>query len=277
MISHRSLLRSRIVAAAFCAALAASVDSASAQVNGMFGSRSMGSSVSAGTGSTFGGSSRSVTGGTGTGGAVGGGESAQTTGSITGNERFLRDNRQAGAFVGGDSSDNTAMRSQANGTTGGMNGMNGMGGMNGLGGLGQNRLGQNGLGGFGQNRLGQNGLGGLNGMNGMNNASRGSISRATRGGREYAVKLIPDFEFDRPEGSALQTTVVKRLAQSSALKKLPGVDVSMDGRKAVLTGAVPTDRDRKLIAAIVQLEPGVSEVVNQLTVVVAPSVPTANR
>lgn len=276
MISHRSLLRSRILAAAaLCAALASSAKEAAAQTSGMFGSRNMGSSVSAGTGGAFGGSSRTVTGGAGSGGGVGGGtENAAAGGTINGNERFLRENRQ-GAFVGGDSADNTALRSQgANGAAGGMNGMGGMGGMNGLGGLGQNRLGQNGLGGLGQNRLGQNGFGGLNGMNGTNNASRGSISRATRGGREYAVKLIPDFEFDRPEGSALQTTVVKRLAQSSALKKLPGVDVAMDGRTAVLSGAVPSDRDRKLIEAIVKLEPGVSEVDNQLTVVVAPS---ANR
>ena len=48
------------------------------------------------------------------------------------------------------------------------------------------------------------------------------------------------------------------------------MQVSLAGRKAVLKGAVKTAHDRVLAEQLLLLEPGVSDVVNQLVVAVSP-------
>jgi len=66
-------------------------------------------------------------------------------------------------------------------------------------------------------------------------------------------------------------------AFEARLKKLPGLEkgntiqVAMQGRTAVLTGSVGSDRDRKLAAGLALLEPGISAVQNELVVADAPS------
>jgi osmotically-inducible protein OsmY len=76
--------------------------------------------------------------------------------------------------------------------------------------------------------------------------------------------------------SATAPTSLGRVFEAR-LKKLPGLEkgnsiqVSMEGRTAVLTGSVASDRDRKLAEGLALLEPGISAVQNELVVADAAS------
>ena len=76
--------------------------------------------------------------------------------------------------------------------------------------------------------------------------------------------------------SATAPTSLGRVFEAR-LKKLPGLEkgnsiqVSMQGRTAVLTGSVASDRDRKLAQGLALLEPGISAVQNELVVADAAS------
>ena len=48
---------------------------------------------------------------------------------------------------------------------------------------------------------------------------------------------------------------------------LRGIRVTMEGRTAVLTGQVSTERERRMSQLLVQLEPGVRQVDNRISVV----------
>jgi hypothetical protein len=53
---------------------------------------------------------------------------------------------------------------------------------------------------------------------------------------------------------------------SSRIRQLESVSVAVDGRTAVLTGTVPTPRDRELAIRLARLEPGISVVRSELVV-----------
>jgi len=66
--------------------------------------------------------------------------------------------------------------------------------------------------------------------------------------------------------TVLEADVQSRLATSFELRGIRGAQVAMTPQGAVLTGVVPTERDRALIAQLVALEPGVGAIDNRLTV-----------
>ena len=58
-----------------------------------------------------------------------------------------------------------------------------------------------------------------------------------------------------------------RFKQISGMTALRGIRVTMEGRTAVLTGLVSTERERRMSQLLVQLEPGVRQVDNRISVV----------
>jgi len=123
----------------------------------------------------------------------------------------------------------------------------GAGGIGGLGGLG--RLGGGGLGGLG-------GLGSLFG--GLNTQQQG-----TKPAIRTRLRSAVLYEPHPPE------RVQQRVGQqfrSLSQPALRGVRVTMEGRKGILTGVVESERHHRMSEMLLRLEPGVSEVDNQLII-----------
>ena len=224
---------------------------------GLFGSRNMGGSFQAGNRTFRGGSAAAGgQGGMGQGGAAVAGNGA---GQLTGSERFIRGNRQPGQFVGGDAQSQGfvgAAGGQAGVGQGGRGGM-GMGGMGpGLGGFNQfGGLGGLGLPGFGQNAFGaQGGRGnrGQRGVGGRNNQIR------------YRTTMRVGFEPPARPVGVTSAQVAVRLQKSSQLNWVSPVQVQLVDRTAILRGTVATEHERALAEQVVLLEPGVSQVQNEI-------------
>lgn len=143
----------------------------------------------------------------------------------------------------------------ANAAVGGALGRTGFGGLGGLGGLGGFGGGFGGGlgGGFG-------GMGGRGGQN-MNNQNETRV-RAT-------VKI--GFDYNAPVPAARSQAINSRLARIPLPPKYNTVNVTMQGRKALITGTVPTTADGKLIERLLSLEPGVDGVDNQLVFTAEPT------
>ena len=142
-----------------------------------------------------------------------------------------------------------------NGGLGGIGGVGGLGGIGGIGGIG-------GFGGFGANR---------NNANNLNNQNQNTD-------RMLPVRLTPD-----PRFLISQTRAIENLQER--LTKLPGVSeaasnvqLAAQGDVFVLSGSVDSAAQRDLIAGLVNLEPGVREVRNQLKIRgQAPQAATSSR
>lgn len=189
--------------------------------SGTFGSRSLGSSIQPRQ-SSFGGGRQQGGGNTGVG-------QPGEVGQLQGNERFTRQGRAAGAFVGADTTDATSMLGVIAGAQ--MANFQGGGGNRG-----QNQN-QN------QNQLGGN-------------------TRTTRTVR--AVRSV-EFVYAAPQPAKLGMDLSRRLTNMKALETRTGVNVSIEGRTAVLKGVVPSPHARELAERLCLLEPGVSAVRNELT------------
>jgi osmotically-inducible protein OsmY len=182
---------------------------------GMFGSRSLGQGIGA-SGSNFSGSPGNMV------------QEAQAgAGQVEGGERYLRDSRQPGQFVGADSADTSAFYSQMQGNQGG----------SGL---------QELLRGAAQREF-QNQDGG----GGSRNPLRPRLTLGFRPEINYAQ---------------VSTQMTTRLAKLPNLAILDPVTVSIAGRTAILRGRVATEHDRQMVAQIALLEPGVSAVQNDLRI-----------
>ena len=139
---------------------------------------------------------------------------------------------------------NTALLGRSlGGGAGGMGGMNGMNGMGGMGGMGGGRGGA------------QGGRGGFNSMNQNQKGNKPQV-RAT-------VKL--GFDVKPPTNAAGSQVINSRLSRipSSLLK---GIIVEMNGRTAVMRGNVATLAEAKVVERYLSLEPGISDVQNELVI-----------
>jgi hypothetical protein len=234
--------------------------------SGMFGGRNLGSTVG-NRNSSFRGSSSGI----GQTDIAGSG-----AGILNGNERFMRNSRNANSFVGGDSTENRGFVGSVGsgqggsfgqgssfgrgaGGTGGFGGQRGgqfggLGGMNQFGGL--NQLGRSGFGQYGQNGRGFNQFNqGQRGQNNMQNAPR--------------VRTRTTLGFARPVrsgGAVVTQRVSDRVGRS--VERLGGTDVAvqMEGPVAILRGTVPTSHARNLAEQLARLEPGIDQVQNELEV-----------
>jgi osmotically-inducible protein OsmY len=195
-----------------------SASGAGGMSSGAFGSRNLGGGLSAGQ-SNFSGANRGKN-TVGTPGEVGG---------LQGNERFTRNGRAAGQFVGADGADTANM----------------IGVMAGA-----------------QNAALQGLSRSLNNLNPNQNRQEGN-TRAKKTVR--AVRSV-EFEYRAPQVAVINTNLGTRLTKSKAIAAQGNIGVAMEGRTAVLTGMVANEHARDLAARLCLLEPGVSKVENRLTI-----------
>lgn len=224
--------------------------------SGSFGSRALGQGVTAG--------QRTMGRGT-TGSSAMGAAGSANVGQIDSSERFLRQNRQAGSFVGADSRDSTAnllggqgnaagARTGATGARGAVQNFNTRGTQN------FNRGGMGGANLFGS-------LGGLGALGRMG-AARGQT-------REVRTSLSVAFDHPAIDAEKVSEQITRRLNGSESVtvtgiqrvRALTPVQAARDSDGSlVLTGTVATERDRALAERLALLEPGVWKVRNEITV-----------
>ncbi len=301
------------IATMACLSLAGLLWAANVEAQGMFGQRNLGGGFNPGQ-RTMTGAPGTPAGGTTLGGGMGGGggmaggangpmpgAANDLAGSLTGGERFLRQNRQAGQFVGASAADaasNFGTQSQFAGQAG-MGGMGGMGGRQagggvqragmGLGGMGQQgMMGRQGLGGMGFGQQGMMGRQGMGGMGGMGFGQQGMMGRQGLGGMGMGgfgmnqgmnftqrggaggtmprTQLQADFRYPSIGAGQVQSAAATRFRNLDRVQGLGQVDVAVNDRVVVLQGRVPDERSRRLAAQLLMLEPGVDQIDNQLVV-----------
>lgn len=96
------------------------------------------------------------------------------------------------------------------------------------------------------------------------NASRLRTNETRRG--VYEPRLVVEFQYQRPSSAKVAHKLTEMLNAAAPIARRGKIDVTLDGRRATLQGVVESEKDRRLAENLVRLEPGVSEVVNQLRV-----------
>jgi hypothetical protein len=186
-------------------------------------------------------------------------------------------------------------RSSMGGMGGGMGGMGG-----GMGGMGSSGMGSMGMGSMGgsnntlgiglgssalgigntattTNRTGMQGMGGMTspyttsgmGMMGRQNMNGGNMMGMGSGmGNGIAIRTQLSVGFDTPlsETPKVNSALTKRLADLPSVHWSSPGQVVIQGRTAILRGVVASAHDRELAERVMSLEPGVSQVDNQLVV-----------
>lgn len=222
------------------------IGSATGQTTGLFGERTLG------VGSSSSARDRGATG-------------SSSAGQITGNERFVRENRQPGQFVGADTQDTRSFFSQVDqGGAGGSRGSSGIGNRNSLGTGNRNQFGLGGAAPFGFGTQGQFGsLGsGRTQAGGRSPAGR----TGSRGRIAYRATLHVGFAHPQPGAADVSARLQARLAKIPAIHGLTPLTVTVHQRTATLRGTVATEHDRRIAVQLALLEPGVGSVQNELTV-----------
>jgi hypothetical protein len=165
--------------------------------------------------------------------------------------RYLRENRAAGQIVGGAVSGVGALRDQASQTGQGMQGFQGT------------TRGSSPMGGFSQ--FSQfSPFGSFNQMGRMFGSAMNSRNTRTRQNLRASVQL----GFDAPPAQppvVVGARVQQRIASIPRIQEMGSVSIEMEGQTAVLRGQVATAQDRDLVARMLLLEPGISDVRNELT------------
>lgn len=176
--------------------------------------------------------------GTGTGTTDGGNEGSVFNPGEVDSSAFEQIDR--GTSIGSSTTQGFGLTAEANGGGGGgANSFFGGGGGGGFGGLG-------GL--FG-------GLG--NAFGGQGNASQQPVLR---------VRLKSAVEVDLPSPAQRQQSASNLLSRVPARSGVRGVQVAMDGRTAVLSGNVKSNRERRMAELLMTLEPGIRGVENRINV-----------
>jgi hypothetical protein len=171
--------------------------------------------------------------------SLGGGLSASSQGTDVGgvgtlnfNERFIRGNRRAGSFIGGDSRDRR-------GFVGSLQG----------GQAGRSRPTIN------RPRLS---------LAPDANRTAPPAGRSLSG--VYEPRLSVAFDVTRPSEEAVAQDVTRLLQASPEFQWTSRIEVSVAGRVATLRGEVASERDRALAERLVLFEPGIDSVRNELKV-----------
>ena len=121
--------------------------------------------------------------------------------------------------------------------------------------------------GMGYSSGGRNGMSGNRGMNGTQQYGNQMNSTGRNGSAvQLRNQLRIGFQPIRPVSTEVSTRLSRRVPRIPGLEKIAGVDVKMDGRTAVLQGTVESQSQRDLLARLALLEPGISDVRNELVV-----------
>lgn len=133
-----------------------------------------------------------------------------------------------------------------------------------VGGAGRGRQGGGRAGGIG----GMGGIGGLGGMGGLGGLFGSAFGGQGAGQGQQAVRtrLRSGVEVQSVAPAAIQSQVRQRLSSLPVGERLNGVEITMDGRTAILTGQVESEQRRRMSELLIRLEPGVSRIDNRLTV-----------
>lgn len=114
-----------------------------------------------------------------------------------------------------------------------------------------------GLGGFGRAFGGLGGFGNLFGnLNNQGSTSKPAIRTRLRSA--VSGPALPPAQ--------VQQVASQRFQSLASQPQLQGIAVRMQGRTAVISGEVRSDRDRRMSELLMRLEPGVSRVENQIVV-----------
>lgn len=82
----------------------------------------------------------------------------------------------------------------------------------------------------------------------------------------YEPRLAVDFDFTRPPPADVEADLLRQLQDSPLAERLEGLQLSMEGRTAILQGTVASESDRSLAENWVRFEPGVEAVRNEVRV-----------
>mgnify|MGYP002622720736 CR=1 FL=1 len=172
------------------------------------------------------------------------GFSGEGAGTLTGNERFIRGNREAGDFVGTDAADTPRFIGLQQGRS-----------------RGPIRSAITGLSEVGDQNVNQ------------------PQPQTTPADRPYAPRLQLGFEMPAQPvqvTAGLAQRVQMSLSRQTIDLPVGSLRVSLHQRTAILQGEVASEHARLLAEQLVLLEPGVSQVQNELRVVAAPENPGAS-
>lgn len=149
----------------------------------------------------------------------------------------------------------------AGGVSGGIGGLGG-----GLGGLG------GGIGGLGGGLGGLGGIGGLGGLGGSrtNRDQLGGGRNASGKGQIRAV-VRPDIDFNQGARNASFNTIPERMSRLPLPERLRNISATVESGVVVLRGSVPTESDKRMVEKLVMLEPGVTQVQNEVSVRTKPA------
>jgi len=203
--------------------------------SGMFGSRSLGSTLNPGN-RTFG--RNPMPGSMGT--AAMGTAAMGNVGQVDSSDRFVRGNRRPGQFVGSDTQDIRNFLSAMSGS-----GASTRGSSSGLSARGSSR---------------------------SRNPNRSSRNR-TAGGRqpvEIRTSLHVAFDHPKPVPAKISLALRERLEKSPRLQIHSPLEVLIEDATAILRGVVATEHDRDLAEQLVRLEAGIWHVKNELIVGLPP-------
>lgn len=179
----------------------------------------------------------------------------ESLGMIPSDARFLRDNREAGQIVGGTAVGVGALRDQT--------GQVGQAGQM-MQGFQRTQTGFN-MGGF--NARGFNQFGNMGQMGQLGRMFGGAMN--TRGARTREnLRTSVELGFQAPAAptpTVVSSRVQNRIARIPRIQEMGSVNVQMEGQTAVLQGQVASAQDRDLVARMLLLEPGISDVRNELT------------
>jgi hypothetical protein len=184
------------------------------------------------------------------------GSAADIGGQISGSERFM--NRAIDTMVGGTGAPVAGMGAAATGTTGATS-----------------PFGAGTMSPFGSRMFGSPFGGGMTSlyaagmMNSLNNQRRQLRIPLRLGVDDGGLRIGPGVTGPAVSAVRLQG----RLANNPRVKAMGSVAVAVEGQTAVLKGSVASVHDRQLLEKLLLLEPGVSEVRNELQVAAATKAP----
>jgi hypothetical protein len=193
---------------------------------GMFGSRTMGLGPSPGRQ------------------GFGSGKSLGGQGDIS-SARFVRGNRQAGEFVG----NNTSQEAQH--FVGGVQDDTGIGNYTPSGGYTSPMTSEGGY---------------PNSRQNPNRNQQGQAGLARQNTTSVRTTFRAAFNYAQPGSNQLSTSLTRRLAKTPTIRPQTPLQVEVQGRTAILRGVASTEHDRSLAAEMVRLEPGIELVRNEIVV-----------
>jgi hypothetical protein len=82
----------------------------------------------------------------------------------------------------------------------------------------------------------------------------------------YPPRLMLDAELMALQPAGVGASLQRQLDRSPAIRRTGPLEISVEGRTATLRGTVVSTKDRELAELLVRLEPGVSDVQNDLRV-----------